>query len=51
MGEGISEVIASNSITRETLFVTSKLWNTFPQPEAVETGCQETLAALGLDYP
>lgn len=50
VGEGISEAIAQGSINRDSLFVTSKLWNTFHQPEAVEKGCKETLSALGLDY-
>ncbi|MGB3297028.1 MAG: aldo/keto reductase [Phormidesmis sp.] len=50
VGKGIHEAIAQNIIKREELFVTSKLWNTFHQPEAVEKGCKETLDALGLDY-
>jgi alcohol dehydrogenase (NADP+) len=50
VGEGIQEAIASNFANREDLFITSKLWNTFHQPEAVERGCEETLKALNLDY-
>ncbi len=50
VGEGIREAIGSGAIARESLFVTSKLWNTFHKPEAVEKGCKETLSALGLDY-
>lgn len=50
VGKGISEAIAAGSITRDNLFVTSKLWNSFHAPEDVETGCKETLTALGLDY-
>ena len=37
-------------IPREELFITSKLWNTFHQPEDVEPACRTTLANLGLDY-
>ncbi|NJM99515.1 MAG: aldo/keto reductase [Phormidesmis sp. RL_2_1] len=50
VGEGISAAIGSGAIARESLFVTSKLWNTFHRPQDVETGCRETLSALGLDY-
>ncbi|MBE9060378.1 aldo/keto reductase [cf. Phormidesmis sp. LEGE 11477] len=50
VGEGISEAMKAGVIARESLFVTSKLWNSFHQPEAVEKGCQESLNALGLDY-
>ena len=50
VGEGIHAAIAAGAISRETLFVTSKLWNSFHRPEDVEKGCKETLQALGLDY-
>ncbi|EDX87845.1 oxidoreductase, aldo/keto reductase family [Synechococcus sp. PCC 7335] len=50
VGAGISEAIKAGVIARDSLFVTSKLWNTFHQPEAVEKGCKESLDALGLDY-
>ncbi len=50
VGRGIGESISAGAIAREDLFVTSKLWNSFHTPAAVETGCKETLSALGLDY-
>ncbi len=50
VGEGISKAIEAGAIARDSLFVTSKLWNTFHQPDAVEKGCKESLSALGLDY-
>ncbi|MEO1394719.1 MAG: aldo/keto reductase [Cyanobacteria bacterium J06634_5] len=50
VGAGINDAIQAGDVTREDMFVTSKLWNTFHAPEAVETGCQETLSALGLEY-
>ena len=50
VGEGISEAVKEGAIARDSLFVTSKLWNTFHQPDAVEKGCKESLNALGLDY-
>ncbi len=50
VGEGIGESIKKGVVSREEIFVTSKLWNTFHDPKDVEKGCQETLTALGLDY-
>lgn len=50
VGEGIKMAIAENQITREKLFVTSKLWNTFHRPEHVEAACRRSLSDLGLDY-
>ena len=50
VGEGIREAMKAGAIARDSLFVTSKLWNSFHQPEAVEKGCKESLSALGLDY-
>jgi len=50
VGAGIQGAIAANFAKRDDLFITSKLWNTFHQPESVEKGCEETLKALGLDY-
>lgn len=50
VGRAICEAIDEGTVTRDEVFVTSKLWNCFHAPEDVETGCQETLTALGLDY-
>jgi len=37
-------------IPRKDLFITSKLWNTFHQPEDVEPAFSTSLKNLGLDY-
>jgi alcohol dehydrogenase (NADP+) len=37
-------------ITRDALFVTSKLWCTDQHPDRVEAACRRTLAELQLDY-
>lgn len=50
VGEGIKRAIADGLVTRDELWVTSKLWNTFHAPEHVELGLQKTLDDLQLDY-
>ena len=49
VGAGIKDVMEAGEVSRNDLFITSKLWNAFHQPEDVEKGCQETLEALGID--
>jgi len=40
----------SGSIARDSVFITSKLWNSEHKPENVEAACNQTLADLQLDY-
>jgi D-xylose reductase len=49
-GEGLSQAIAEGLVTREELWVTSKLWNTFHGAEHVEEACCKTLSDLRLDF-
>ena len=37
-------------ISREDLFIVSKLWNNRHHPDDVEAACKQTLADLGLKY-
>ncbi|KAG8195912.1 hypothetical protein JTE90_001146 [Oedothorax gibbosus] len=50
VGQAIQEKINDKTITREDIFVTSKLWNTYHRKEKVIECCQRSLKALGLDY-
>lgn len=50
VGEGIKRAIADGLCTREELWITSKLWNTFHQKEHVGLAMQKTLNDLQLDY-
>ena len=50
VGKGIAKAIQEGLCTREELFVTSKLWNTYHQPEHVPLACQRSLKDLQLSY-
>jgi len=50
VGEGIKAAFAEGICTREELWVTSKLWNTYHATEHVEPALQRTLSDLGLEY-
>jgi D-xylose reductase len=50
VGEGIKRAIADGLCTREDLWITSKLWNSFHAKEHVELALQKTLDDLQLDY-
>lgn len=50
VGEAITAKIEEGVVTREDLFITSKLWNTFHSTHLVEPMIQETLKNLNLDY-
>lgn len=49
-GEGIAAAIGAGLCSREDLWVTSKLWNTFHRAEHVRPACEKTLLDLGLDH-
>jgi D-xylose reductase len=49
-GEGIRRALAEGLCTRQDLWITSKLWNTFHHPQNVREACEKTLSDLGLDY-
>ncbi|KAK9878909.1 hypothetical protein WA026_003736 [Henosepilachna vigintioctopunctata] len=50
LGEAIREKIADGTVTREDLFITSKLWNCYHDFDQVVPACKRTLKDLGLDY-
>ena len=50
VGEGIKRAIDDGLCTREDLWVTSKLWNTYHAKEHVRPALEKTLADLQLDY-
>ena len=50
VGLGIKRAIEDGLCTRDELWVTSKLWNTFHAPEHVAIGLQKTLDDLQLEY-
>ncbi len=48
-GDGLAQAVQSGLVTREELWITSKLWNTFHAPEHVELACRKTLEDLQLE--
>ncbi len=49
-GEGIRRAIDNGLCSREELWITSKLWNTYHHADHVKPAIERTLADLGLDY-
>ncbi len=50
IGVVLKEVLDAGSVTREELWITSKLWNDKHSEEDVIASCKQTLADLQLDY-
>ncbi len=49
-GQGLKAAIADGLTTREDVWVTSKLWNTYHRPEHVMAACKRSLQDWQLDY-
>ncbi|MDP9079604.1 MAG: aldo/keto reductase [Bacteroidota bacterium] len=50
VGEALQEGLAAGGLTREDIFVTTKLWNTNHRPEYVEQAFEASLNKLRLNY-
>lgn len=50
VGSAIKQLIVEGTVTREELFVASKLWNTCHRPDLVRASLKKTLDDLGLKY-
>lgn len=50
VGRAIRDKIAEGIITREDIFVVTKLWSIHHEEHLVEAACRKSLANLGLDY-
>src|SRR3954468_5954014 len=50
VGEALQAGLAAEDITREDIFVITKLWNTNHRPERVEPAFEASLKRLQLDY-
>ena len=49
-GQGIKEGLAATGLTREELFVTSKVWNNYLTYDETIAAFEKSLALLQLDY-
>jgi D-xylose reductase len=49
-GRGIARAIAEGIVTREELYITTKLWNTYHDPKHVPLALERCLKDLGLEY-
>ncbi|MEM6916444.1 MAG: aldo/keto reductase [Verrucomicrobiota bacterium] len=49
VAQGIAAAISSGKCTRDDLWITSKLWNTYHHPDHVRSACERSLSDLGLD--
>jgi len=50
VGEGIARALKDGLCSREDLWITSKLWNTFHRKEYVQQACEKSLSDLGIGY-
>ncbi len=50
VGDGIARALADGLCSRDQLWVTSKLWNTYHAPEHVRPAVERSLSDLKLDY-
>ncbi|MCZ9308748.1 aldo/keto reductase [Corynebacterium uberis] len=50
VGTAVRQAIAAGDVTRDELFITSKLWNTDQGSQRAAQAFQESLGRLGLDY-
>ncbi|MBK3495009.1 aldo/keto reductase [Viridibacillus sp. YIM B01967] len=50
VGQGIKQAIAEGLVTREELFITSKVWNAGLNYEETLAAYEDSLAKMGLDY-
>ena len=48
-GEGLARAIDEGLVTRDEVWITSKLWNTFHHPEHVEEACRKSLNDLRVE--
>ncbi len=50
IGNTLHTLLTKRKVTRDALWITSKLWNSFHRPEDVMQACKQSLHDLQLDY-
>ncbi len=49
VAQGIASALSAGLCTRDDLWVTGKLWNTYHEPQHVRAACERSLSDLGLE--
>lgn len=49
VGKGIAAALGGGQVSRDDLWITSKLWNTYHHPDHVRAACERSLQDLGLN--
>lgn len=49
VGQGIKSALNANLCSRDELWITGKLWNTYHEKEHVTAACERSLSDLGID--
>lgn len=49
VGVGLKRALGAGPCSRDDLWITSKLWNTYHHPDHVRAACERNLSDLGLD--
>jgi aldehyde reductase len=48
--EGLRAGMAAQNLSREDMFITTKLWNSNHRPQRVQPACEASMERLGVDY-
>lgn len=50
VGQALTQVFGGGRLQRHEVFITSKLWVTYMEPQYVQAACERTLKDLNLEY-
>jgi len=50
IGQALANIFRTTNLTRDDIFITSKVWNSYHSRERVTEGCHKSLQNLGINY-